>query len=176
MACTTNTPLSALNHTPHTNYTTPQISLNPSMEPARARLHRFPIYAAVVASSTFFLLGFDVAILTGQLMVERSFQTDYVGNFESIFKVFISISALLAGPLLNYWGRKYVLSAGTILYTVGIVVLLLSINNFIAYKVGRAFMEIGIGIGLVSGPIYISEISAADYRGFLGIFPQVAKY
>ncbi|CAN1184353.1 Probable polyol transporter 3 [Linum perenne] len=78
---------------------------------------------------------------------------------------------LLACLLINCMGRKYPIALGPALYAVGVGMFTFT-SDYTAYKVGRIFMAIGLGFGIMIGPVYIAETAPANRRGLLGYLPQ----
>lgn len=80
--------------------------------------------------------------------------------------------ALLAGPMSTRYGRLLVLRATTVFFIVGPVAETLA-AGIATLSSGRFLSGVGAGAAIVVGPIYISEISPPNARGFFGAFTQV---
>lgn len=94
------------------------------------------------------------------------------GLVSSIYTLGGLLGALLAGPVSTKMGRQLTLQFTTIFFIMG------PIAEALAYNIpvlgfGRAFSGIGAGAAIVVGPIYVSEVSPPDVRGFFGAFTQV---
>lgn len=137
---------------------------------------RYMSFLAVVAALGGFLFGYDTAVISGTIeKVSSQFSLDtistgwYVGCalIGSIFGV------LWAGLLSDNFGRKKTLIVAAVLFSVSGIGCAISgsFNQLVIYR-----MIGGMGIGVVSivSPLYISEISAAQYRGRLVSLYQLA--
>ncbi|CAN1184591.1 Putative polyol transporter 1 [Linum perenne] len=136
--------------------------------------NRLSILIAVIASCPFLFLGYDVAVISGNIMIQATF-SESIEAVEDHNRIITFCSSFAAGLMLNYFGRKYPFAGGSAFYVTGLGMVCL-VPTFSAYKVGRAFMAVGLGVGMVIGPIMIAEIAPARYRGLMGCFPQLFLY
>ena len=129
------------------------------------------IFLSVVAALGGFLFGYDAAVISGtisQVTVKFGLMNpDWLVCWLCLIGSIIGV--LFAGKLSDMWGRK--------------VTMLISSGLFSVSGIGCAFSDSleqlvfarmlgGIGIGIVSvvSPLYISEVSIAQYRGRFGCF------
>ncbi len=125
--------------------------------------------SALVASLGGFLFGFDTAVISG---VEKSIQVLWsLDSFSHGFTVAAAligtvIGSLIAGAPAERYGRKRMLQAIGLLYVVTSLVTALT-NSWEAFVFFRFLGGIGVGASSVVGPMYISEIAPAHFRGRL---------
>lgn len=101
-------------------------------------------------------------------MSEAAFAT-----ISSIFTVGGLAGALGAGPLASTRGRVPAMRYTATLYIVGAITESLS-SSVLVMCIGRLFSGAGAGASTVIVPLYISEISPPDERGFFGAMTQVS--
>ncbi|MDR1091924.1 MAG: sugar porter family MFS transporter [Prevotella sp.] len=133
-------------------------------------------FLSVVAALGGFLFGYDTAVISGTIaQVSAQFSLDalsqgwYVGCalVGSIFGV------LCAGILSDNFGRKKTLMVAAILFSVSAVGCAVS-SDFNHLVIARVLGGVGIGVVSIVSPLYISEISVAEYRGRLVSLYQLA--
>lgn len=82
------------------------------------------------------------------------------------------VGCLLAGPTMEYFGRRTNLLVFTsCLYLAGFFLILLAGNSGMVLA-GRFLNGMGLGFVLATTSVYIVEIATTDLRGFLGCFVQ----
>lgn len=94
------------------------------------------------------------------------------GLVQSIFTLGGLIGALAAGPVSGERGRLFAMRINTIPTILGPFVAAFA-PSVALMTVGRFLSGIGAGASLVVVPIYISEISKPESRGFYGAFTQI---
>jgi len=125
--------------------------------------------SAMVAALGGFLFGFDTAVISG---VEKSIQQLWsLDSFSHGFTVAAALigtvlGSLVAGKPAEKYGRKRMLQAIGFLYVVTSLVTALT-NAWLPFVIFRMLGGIGVGASSVVGPMYISEIAPAHYRGRL---------
>jgi len=125
--------------------------------------------SALVAALGGFLFGFDTAVISG---VEKSIQQLWsLDSFSHGFTVAAALigtvlGSLVAGKPAEKYGRKRMLQAIGFLYVVTSLVTALT-NAWLPFVIFRMLGGIGVGASSVVGPMYISEIAPAHYRGRL---------
>jgi len=95
-----------------------------------------------------------------------------IGVVQSIFTLGGLFGALAAGPLSSRYGRLRTMKLTTVFFIAG-PMLEAPAPNIATLAIGRLISGIGAGSSLVSVPIYISEISPPEQKGFFGSFTQI---
>lgn len=124
---------------------------------------------AVVASVGGFLFGFDLVIISGALpFLKSDFQ---LSEAMQGFAVSSAILGSIAGPLGGLWfadrlGRRKTMMLSGILFMLSALGCAFSIGIW-DFSFYRFLGGIGIGLAMISSPIYIAELSPPHLRGVL---------
>lgn len=124
---------------------------------------------AFLASAGGFLFGYDLVIIAGALpFLTRDFS---LSPAMAGWATSAAILGAILGPLAGLWfadliGRRrtMMLSAGTFLISTIGCALAPTIDQFALY---RLIGGVGVGLAMISCPIYIAELSPAKLRGVL---------
>jgi sugar porter (SP) family MFS transporter len=137
---------------------------------------RFVYVAAAFAGLGGLLFGYDTGVISG---AELFFKNDFsLSTLE--LEVIVSgvlagaaIGALAGGRLADVFGRRILLIVTALIFATGAVLCALAPTPVVLI-VGRII--VGLGIGLSSGavPVYISEVSPAESRGWTVSLFQLA--
>ena len=137
---------------------------------------RLIVLISVVATIGGFLFGFDSGVINGTVDgLQQAFDSDSVGTGFNVASMLLgcAIGAFFAGWLADHYGRRNVLIVSAVFFLVsawgsGIATGSL---EFVIYRVLGGF---AVGAASVMSPAYISEVSAAQYRGRLATVQQIA--
>ncbi len=122
------------------------------------------------------LFGFDTAVISGTIrMVSNEFAlgVDLEGWFVSSAIVGCVLGVSLAGVISDIFGRKKILIASSIFFTVSAIGCALS-NSMTSLIIFRLIGGTGIGLASILSPMYIAELSPAKLRGRLVALYQLA--
>ena len=144
------------------------------MPTPNARVHSQPpnrafVYlAAVFAALGGLLFGYDTGVISGaELFLKNDFTLTTFALEVIVSGVLAGAAAgaLLGGRLADLFGRRRLLIVTAIIFGLGGLACAAATSTAILI-VGR--IVVGLGIGLSSGtvPVYISEVSPADARGW----------
>lgn len=124
---------------------------------------------AVIAATGGLLFGFDTGVISGAIPF---FQEDF-GLDNSMVELVTSsglvgaiLGALCCGKVTDMLGRKIVILASAVIFTLGALWSGFA-PNIGQLIVARLFLGIAIGVSSFAVPLYIAEISPADKRGSL---------
>lgn len=126
-------------------------------------------FLSVVAAIGGFLFGYDAAVISGTIsQVTAQFGLDeiQVGWFVGCALIGSIIGVLFAGKLSDMWGRKMTMLIAAVFFSVSGIGCAF-IDSFEQLVFARILGGIGIGIVSIVSPLYISEVSIAQYRGRL---------
>lgn len=136
--------------------------------PIHSENRRFVYLAAVFAGLGGLLFGYDTGVISGaQLFFANDFSLS-IHAIEAMVAAGLggaAVGALLGGRLADIFGRRTLLIITALIFAAGAVVCAVATSAAILF-VGR--IVVGLGIGLSSGtvPVYISEVSPPDARGW----------
>src|ERR1700674_1917860 len=147
--------------------TTKETFVNHS-DPSKPANRAFVFLAAVFAAMGGLLFGYDTGVISG---AELFFKNDFTLSTFAL-EVIVSgvlagaaVGALAGGRLADLFGRRKLLIFTAIIFAVGAILCAVAMSTT-TLIVGRII--VGLGIGLSSGtvPVYISEVSPAEARGW----------
>lgn len=134
------------------------------------------IFLSVVAALGGFLFGYDAAVISGTIsQVTARFSLDeiQVGWFVGCALIGSIIGVLMAGKLSDRWGRKVTMLVAAVFFSVSGIACAF-VGSFEQLVVARILGGIGFGVVSIVSPLYISEVSIAQYRGRLVSLYQLA--
>ncbi|CAE6467032.1 AEH_G0012100.mRNA.1.CDS.1 [Saccharomyces cerevisiae] len=128
-----------------------------------------------------FVYGWDTGTISGFVN-----QTDFIRRFGmkhkdgsyylskvrtglivSIFNIGCAIGGIILSKLGDMYGRKMGLIVVVVIYIIGIIIQIASINKWYQYFIGRIISGLGVGGIAVLSPMLISEVSPKHLRGTL---------
>jgi SP family arabinose:H+ symporter-like MFS transporter len=130
--------------------------------------------AAIVALGGL-LMGFDASVISGvNEFVEIDFNlTKAELGFSVGSLTFVAAVAMLfSGAVSDRFGRRVVLKACAIIFTISAVGSALA-PNFVLFLIFRMLGGIGVGASLILAPMYIAEIAPPAIRGRMVSFNQL---
>ena len=133
------------------------------------------VFIALVVSLGGFLFGFDAGIISGVMTFagpEFNLSEAQVGWVVSSPSWAAMISMLFAGRISDRYGRKSVLIVVAILYAVSALFSAYATSYEMLY-IARMVGGLAFGAALILAPVYIAEISKAEYRGRLVSIQQL---
>ncbi len=133
-------------------------------------------FLSIVAALGGFLFGYDTAVISGtiaQVSVQFSLDAMSQGWYVGCALVGSIFGVLCAGIISDNFGRKKTLLIAAILFLVSAIGCAIS-SDFNYLVIARMVGGIGIGVVSIISPLYISEISVAQYRGRLVSLYQLA--
>jgi sugar porter (SP) family MFS transporter len=133
-------------------------------------------FLAVVAALGGYLFGYDTAVISGtvlQVASRFSLNTIEQGWYVGCALTGSIAGVLISGIMSDKFGRKKVLILSAVLFSVSSIGCALS-DNFNHLVWFRIIGGMGIGVVSIVSPLYISEVSAAEYRGRLVALYQLA--
>ena len=134
------------------------------------------IFLSVVAALGGFLFGYDAAVISGTISqgtARFSLDEIQVGWFVGCALIGSIIGVLMAGKLSDRWGRKVTMLVAAVFFSVSGIACAF-VGSLEQLVVARILGGIGIGVVSIVSPLYISEVSIAQYRGRLVSLYQLA--
>jgi len=146
---------------------------------------RYPIllYLSIFLSAVGgFLFGYDTGVIAGAMpLIEKDREfwpqendegTLWLSVITSITVGFAFVFSLVGGWLTERFGRKPAVIVASVVFTAGSAIMAFCPNKEVLL-VGRIVVGIGIGLASMCVPVYMSETSPSELRGFLGASFQV---
>lgn len=115
-----------------------------------------------------FLFGYDTGAISGALLfIKKDF---LLSTFQeevtvSILLLSATISAIFAGILADRFGRKNIIIVSAFFFLVAAFIMAFS-YDLLTLAAGRALVGVAIGIASMTVPLYVSELSPHEHRGF----------
>ncbi|CAN1785701.1 Probable polyol transporter 6 [Linum perenne] len=121
---------------------------------------------AFIAAVSFFTIGFDS--FTFRVWVKMMDSHLIISSFSSHVMILIDNSAaicssLMAGAWANYFGRKYLLTAMSMLLFVGNLLKGFGMSSYSLLIIGHIASGLGIGLNYTITPIYIAELVPSPF-------------
>ena len=140
-----------------------------------AKKSTFTYKVAAIVALGGLLMGFDASVVSG---VNKFVQIDFdltdpqLGWSVSSLTLVAAIAMLFAGPISDRYGRRIVLKACAIIFTISAVGSALA-PSYILFLLFRMLGGIGVGASLILAPMYIAEIAPPKVRGAMVSFNQL---
>jgi SP family galactose:H+ symporter-like MFS transporter len=131
--------------------------------------HAFLFKVSLIAGLGGILYGYDVGIIAGALVFVRSsfaLSTQMEEVVVSVVLVGSLLGAIAGGAASDRFGRRAILVAGGVIFTVGSLLAPLSPDVY-ALILARMLLGVAIGFTSVTAPIYVSELAPPQSRGRL---------
>lgn len=146
------------------------------VSPAVTTDNRFIIMVSCVAALGGLLFGFDTAIISGTIAYITSYfnLNEYtLGWAVSSILIGCAAGAIMSGTLADKYGRRSMLIVCAILFAVSGIGAAVS-NRLQWFVIFRLVGGLGVGAAAMVSPMYIAEISPANWRGRLVACYQLA--
>ncbi|MDF3020813.1 MAG: transporter, sugar porter family [Steroidobacteraceae bacterium] len=131
------------------------------------RPDRYVLRTVLIVALGGFLFGFDASVIAGVItFVEKEFSLGKIemGWAVASLTLTATLSIMVAGPLADRYGRRRMLHAAAVVFTVS-ALMSASASDFTMLILARLLSGLGVGAALVVAPMYIAEISPAAVRG-----------
>lgn len=139
-------------------------SHNGSQPPGGAFLY----ISAAIAALGGLLFGYDTGVISGaELFLKNDFTLSIIALEVIVSGVLAgaAVGALLGGRMADLFGRRRLLIATAIIFAAGGLACAAATSPTVLI-VGRIVVGLGIGLASASVPVYISEVSPANARGW----------
>ena len=136
----------------------------------------FILKVSVAAALGGLLFGFDTAVISGAIpyiKIYFSLNEFMLGWAVSSILIGCAAGAVLAGPLADRYGRKWVLLCCAVLFALSGVGAGLS-GTLLQFVFFRLLGGLGVGAAAMVSPMYIAEIAPSSLRGRLVAMYQLA--
>jgi MFS family permease len=111
--------------------------------------------------------GYDLGVINGVSMIlAKTYTNATISFFVSMLPALVAVGAFLGAYLADKFGRKKILIGSYLLLILGPVIMSIPSSLGLIFF-GRAVVGLGIGIGGVTGTVYMAEIAPTKSRGSL---------
>lgn len=136
----------------------------------------FVLKISIVAALGGLLFGYDTAVIAGAigpLTIKFGLSAAMVGWAASSAIWGCVFGAMAAGYMSDRWGRKNVLIATAVLFTISAIGSAIP-SDLTTFILARFIGGVGVGAASMLSPLYIAEIAPSDKRGRLVTLYQLA--
>lgn len=130
---------------------------------------------ALLVSVGGILYGYDIGVVSGALLfIKKSIVlTDReIGLIVGAVLGGGLIGTLIAGPIGDSLGRRFLIFLSSVIFILGITFILVAQSFFILF-LARILLGIGVGVVAVGVPLYVAEIVPSQHRGKYVAFFQL---
>ncbi|TYJ32188.1 hypothetical protein E1A91_A05G020300v1 [Gossypium mustelinum] len=138
-------------------------------------LNKYAFAAALLASATSILLGYDIGVMSGAIIFIKEnihISTIEVEILVGSLNVCSLFGSLLAGKTSDLIGRRLTIVLAASTFLVGAVLMGFA-PSYPFLVAGRVIAGVGVGYSLMIAPVYTTELSPATSRGFLTSLPEL---
>ncbi|MBO3697503.1 sugar porter family MFS transporter [Roseivirga sp. E12] len=136
---------------------------------------RFTYKVAAIVALGGLLMGFDASVISGVnkfVQIEFDMTDAQLGLSVGSLTFIAAVAMLFSGTISDRFGRRVVLKACAVIFTISAVGSALA-PNFILFLGFRMLGGIGVGASLILAPMYIAEIAPPKIRGTMVSFNQL---
>ncbi|XP_069699279.1 solute carrier family 2, facilitated glucose transporter member 8-like isoform X2 [Periplaneta americana] len=134
------------------------------------------VLSSLMASASLISSGMNLGYSATALPLLDLQNEDDESWFASIASVTTPVGCLVAGPLLDFLGRRYTLTAVNAPFLLGWLVLCLTPDASYLWLlyIGRVLTGLGTGMVAIPATVYIAEMSTCRMRPMLLTWPPIA--
>lgn len=139
-------------------------------------MRNYVVFISVVAALGGLLFGFDTAVISGTLnFIQLYFRLSEAGLGWTVSSLLFGcmFGVAIAGKMGDRFGRRKVLMFAAFLFLLSAVGSALS-TSLLMFVTARLTGGLAVGMASILSPMYIAEISPAEYRGRLVSLNQLA--
>lgn len=137
--------------------------------------NNFLFYIAGLVSIGGILYGYDMGVISGALLFIRHsipMNDTQVGLIVGAVLGGGLVGTLIAGPIGDRFGRRFLISLSSLIFILGVLFILMA-HSFFMLFLARLFLGVGVGVVAVSVPLYVAEIVPTKDRGKFVTFFQL---
>lgn len=140
-----------------------------------SRTDRWVFVISILVGLGGILYGYDIGVVSGALLfIHKTIPMTPTQTGIMVGAVLGGslVGTLIAGPLADHYGRRFMISASSCVFIVGVACILLA-HSFSTLLLARLLLGVGVGIVSVAVPLYVAELVPAKDRGKYVTFFQL---
>jgi SP family galactose:H+ symporter-like MFS transporter len=137
--------------------------------------NNFLLWIAGLVSVGGILYGYDMGVISGALLFIKNtipMTDEQIGLIVGAVLGGGLFGTLLAGPVGDYCGRRFLIGISAFIFVIGIVLILLA-HSFLMLLLARLLLGTAVGMVAVAVPLYVAEIVPGKDRGKYMTFFQL---
>lgn len=137
--------------------------------------NKFLLWIAALVSIGGILYGYDMGVISGALLFIRNtipMSDAQVGLIVGAVLGGGLVGTLVAGPIADRFGRRFLIGISSLIFIAGVTLILLA-NTFLTIFAARLLLGVGVGVIAVAVPLYVAEIVPGKDRGKYVTFFQL---
>ncbi|KAJ4966287.1 hypothetical protein NE237_018136 [Protea cynaroides] len=144
-------------------------------EKGRAKLNKYALVCAIVASLISIIFGYDTGVMSGAnifIKEDLKLRDTQIEVLAGILNICALVGSAFAGRTSDIIGRRYTIMVASLIFLAGAILMGYS-PNFAILITGRCIAGVGVGFALMIAPVYSAEISSSEHRGLLSSLPEL---
>lgn len=136
---------------------------------SKQKLTKAVFQVALLSAVGGFLFGYDTGIVSGAMLYikeDMKLKSEWQEFIVSVTILGAWMFSLIAAPLATKFGRKKVVYAASLIFTVGSFVMAAAMEKW-SLLIGRFIVGAAIGLASMVVPMFIAEMAPARIRGSL---------
>jgi MFS family permease len=137
--------------------------------------NKFLLWIAGLVSVGGILYGYDMGVISGALLFIKNtipMTDEQIGLIVGAVLGGGLFGTLLAGPVGDYFGRRFLIGISAFIFLIGLVMILLA-HSFLILLLARLLLGTAVGMVAVAVPLYVAEIVPSNDRGKYMTFFQL---
>jgi SP family galactose:H+ symporter-like MFS transporter len=137
--------------------------------------NKFLLWIGGLVSVGGILYGYDMGVISGALLFIKNtipMTDEQIGLIVGAVLGGGLFGTLLAGPVGDYCGRRFLIGISAFIFLIGLVMILLA-HSFLMLLMARLLLGTAVGMVAVAVPLYVAEIVPSKDRGKYMTFFQL---
>ena len=141
--------------------------------------NHFLLWVAGLVSVGGILYGYDMGVISGALLFIKDsipLTDEQIGWIVGAVLAGGLLGTLLAGPMGDYLGRRFLIAMAAVTFIAGVIFILFA-NSFVMLLLARLLLGTAVGMVAVAVPLYVAEIVPSKDRGkYITVFQLLLTF